>query len=62
MKQATNEWVQRAWKVFPGGPSAGYNLPDELSVILTRGKGARVYDITGKKFIDFTMGWGSVIL
>jgi len=37
-------------------------LPRELSVVLTRGQGARVYDATGREFIDLTMGWGSVIL
>jgi len=62
MKEPENEWSRRSWKVFPGGCLGEYNLPQELSIVLTRGKGARVYDTTGKEFIDFTMGWGSVIL
>lgn len=62
MKEPENEWSQRSWKVFPGGCLGEYNLPQELSIVLTRGQGARVYDTTGKEFIDFTMGWGSVIL
>jgi glutamate-1-semialdehyde 2,1-aminomutase len=62
MKEPENEWSRRSWKVFPGGCLGEYNLPQELSVVLTRGQGARVYDTTGKEFIDFTMGWGSVIL
>lgn len=62
MKEPDNEWSRRSWKVFPGGCLGEYNLPQELSIVLTRGQGARVYDTTGKEFIDFTMGWGSVIL
>ncbi|MFH1934643.1 MAG: aspartate aminotransferase family protein [Pseudomonadota bacterium] len=62
MKEPENEWSRRSWKVFPGGCLGEYNLPQELSVVLTRGQGARVYDTTGKEYVDFTMGWGSVIL
>ena len=62
MREAASEWARRSWKVFPGGSLGEYNLPRELSVVLARGQGARVYDATGKEFIDFTMGWGSVIL
>jgi len=62
MKEAASEWAWRSWEVFPGGSLGEYNLPRELSVVLTRGQGARVYDAAGKEFIDFTMGWGSVIL
>jgi len=62
MKEAANEWARRSWKVFPGGSLGEYNLPRELSIVLSRGKGAKVYDTTGREFIDLTMGWGSVIL
>jgi len=62
MKEAASEWARRSWEVFPGGSLGEYNLPRELSVVLTRGQGARVYEAAGKEFIDFTMGWGSVIL
>ena len=62
MKETENEWVKRSWRVFPAGSLGEYNLPRELSVVLSRGKGARVYDTTGREFIDLTMGWGTVIL
>ena len=62
MKEAENEWVKRSWRAFPGGSLGEYNLPRELSIVLNRGKGARVYDTTGREFIDLTMGWGTVIL
>ena len=62
MKEEANKWGERSWKVFPGGSLGEYNLPRELSIVLNRGKGARVYDTTGREFIDLTMGWGTVIL
>lgn len=58
----SNEWGLRSWKVFPGGSLGEYNLPPELSIVLSRGKGACVYDAEGNEYVDFTMGWGSVIL
>ena len=52
----------RSLAVFPGGSLGEYNLPAELSVVLARGEGAAVWDTDGRRFTDFTMGWGSVIL
>src|SRR4030095_10333744 len=52
----------RAWDLFPPGSPGEYNLPRELSVVLARGERATVWDTDGRAFIDFTMGWGSVIL
>jgi glutamate-1-semialdehyde 2,1-aminomutase len=62
MKVSVNEWGKRSWNVFPGGSLGEYNLPQELSIVLSRGEGSRVYAADGTEFIDFTMGWGSVIL
>lgn len=57
-----NEWGSRSWKVFPGASLGEYNLPREMAIVLARGNGARVYDVSGNEYVDFTMGWGSVIL
>jgi len=62
MAEQEDTWAKRSWKVFPGGSLGEYNLPREISVVLSRGKGARVYDTTGREFIDLTMGWGTVLL
>lgn len=53
---------ERAWAVFPGGSLGEYNLPPDLGVVLDRGEGATVWDTEGRPFLDFTMGWGSVLL
>ena len=57
-----NKWVERAWRVFPGGSLGEYNLPQNLSTVLVRGNGSKVYDIQDREYIDLTMGWGSVLL
>lgn len=62
MEKFASEWGRRSWGVFPGGSLGEYNLPAELSIALCRGRGSRVFDADGHEYIDFTMGWGSVIL
>ena len=54
--------AERAQLVFPAGSLGEYNLPPELSVVLTHGQGVNVWDTGGRLFTDFTMGWGSVLL
>jgi glutamate-1-semialdehyde 2,1-aminomutase len=52
----------RSAAVFPGASLGEYNLPADMAVVLARGKGATVWDGAGRRFLDFTMGWGSVLL
>lgn len=52
----------RALSVFPAGSPGEYNLPPDLVTVLARGEGAAVWDTQGRRFLDFTMGWGSVLL
>ena len=62
MKKSSPDWVERSFSVFPGGSLGEFNLPKELSTVLSHGKGSRIYDVYGKEFIDFSIGWGSDIL
>jgi glutamate-1-semialdehyde 2,1-aminomutase len=48
--------------VFPGASLGEYNLPGDMAVVLARGEGPAVWDAAGRRFLDFTMGWGSVLL
>lgn len=52
----------RSAAVFPGASLGEYNLPADMAVVLARGEGATVWDGAGRRFLDFTMGWGSVLL
>ncbi|OFX33789.1 MAG: hypothetical protein A2Z07_04265 [Armatimonadetes bacterium RBG_16_67_12] len=54
--------AERALAVFPAGSPGEYNLPPDLVTVLVRGEGAAVWDAGGRRFTDFTMGWGSVLL
>ena len=51
-------------KYIPGGAhtySRGYDqFPANATEILTRGKGAYVYDLKGKKYLDYSMGLRAV--
>ena len=56
------DWVDLSFQLFPGGSFGEFNLPRELSTVLSHGKGSRLYDVYGKEFIDVSLSWGSVIL
>ena len=56
------ELAGRSAAVFPGASLGEYNLPEDMAVVLARGEGPTVWDAAGRRFLDFTMGWGSVLL
>lgn len=52
----------RSAAVFPGASLGEYDLPEDMAVVLAGGDGATVWDAAGRRYVDFTMGWGSVLL
>ena len=56
------EAVQRSLRVFPGGSNGEFNLPPELSIVISQGKGSELRDTSGASYLDFSMGWGSVLV
>ena len=49
-----NNLRKRALKVFTGGISNGeYGLEAEDILVMIRGKGCKLWDTTGREFIDF---------
>jgi glutamate-1-semialdehyde aminotransferase len=50
--------ADRSLALFPGGSLGEYNLPPDQIIVLARGHGAAVWDTTGRRWDDFTMGWG----
>lgn len=54
----TNELVEQARRVLPGGTFG--NMPAE--VILKEGKGGRIYDEAGKEYVDFLLGSGPMFI
>jgi glutamate-1-semialdehyde 2,1-aminomutase len=54
--------VDLSFKLFPAGSFGEFNLPKQLSTVLSHGNGSKLYDVFGKEFIDYSLSWGSVIL
>jgi len=54
--------VDLSFQLFPGGSFGEFNLPRELSTVLSHGHGSRLYDVFGREFIDCSLSWGSAIL
>ena len=59
---AIPEAVQRSLRVFPAGSNGEFNLPPELSIVISQGKGSELRDTNGATYLDFSMGWGSVLV
>lgn len=55
-------YVDRSWRVFPAGSNGEFGLPEDLCTVIAEGEGCVVRDATGREYLDFTMGWGSVLL
>lgn len=53
---------ERSLVVFPAGSNGEFNLPPELATVIARGEGCELWDSDGRRFVDFSMGWGSVLV
>jgi glutamate-1-semialdehyde 2,1-aminomutase len=66
MHQETSEKLfQEAQKYLPGGvnsPVRAYKAVGGTPPFITRGKGSRIYDEDGNRFIDYVCSWGPLIL
>lgn len=47
---------------FPAGSNGEFNLPPELTIVIERGEGCQLWDTESRRFIDFSMGWGSCLV
>lgn len=54
-------YTDRSLRVFPAGSNGEFNLPPELTRVIESGRGCRLWDAEGREFLDFSMGWGSVL-
>ncbi|MFQ5935365.1 MAG: aminotransferase class III-fold pyridoxal phosphate-dependent enzyme [Acidiferrobacterales bacterium] len=52
----------RVLAVFPAGSNGELNLPPELAMVITNGRGCELWDSAGRRFMDFSIGWGSVLV
>lgn len=52
----------RALSVFPAGSNGEFGLPEALVTVIREGRGCELVDAGGRRFLDFSMGWGSVLV
>lgn len=52
------EWIERARKVLPAGGFGNF----DPNVIISRGKGSRVWDEDGREYVDYLIGSGPMLL
>ena len=65
MASKSEEIFQRATKKIPGGvnsPVRAWKSVRGHPLIIERGRGGHVFDIDGKRYIDFVGSWGPLIL
>lgn len=53
---------ERSLAVFPAGSNGEFNFTEELTRVFHRGEGCRLWDTDGREYLDFSMGWGSVLV
>lgn len=61
--EQTAEWFRRAKRSLVNGVSSGFRYGgDEDTLVIDHGEGAYVFDMDGRRYIDFHCGYGPVIL
>ena len=53
---------ERSQAIFPAASNGEFNLPSDLAIVVERGEGCQLWDVDGRRFLDFSMGWGSVLV
>ena len=53
---------ERARAVFPAGSNGEFDLPEALTLVAASGEGCHLTAADGRRFVDFSMGWGSALV
>ncbi len=61
MTPGSQKATARAKKVLPMGVASNFQFFDPHPVVMARGKGSRMWDVDGNEYIDFNMGYGSLL-
>ncbi|MBI4638576.1 MAG: aspartate aminotransferase family protein [Candidatus Rokubacteria bacterium] len=54
--------LETAARRLPGGVLGSARFPDDLAFIVKRGQGSKLYDVSGREYIDYLLGSGPLIL
>ena len=61
----SGELIRRAEDLFPGGvnsPVRAFRSVDRQPLLLERGLGAHVWDVDGRRYVDYIGSWGPALL
>ncbi len=59
----TAEWFERSKRVLVNGVSSQFRYwGDEDTIVIDRGEGGHIFDADGRRYIDYQLGFGPVIL
>ena len=58
----TDDFVQRALRVLPGGVLGSHRNGEGLEFVVKEGRGAHLWDTTGRRYIDCLLGSGPMVL
>ncbi|MGH7321593.1 MAG: aspartate aminotransferase family protein [Candidatus Rokuibacteriota bacterium] len=54
--------LEKAARYLPGGTLGTYRFADELAFVVRRAQGSKLYDASGREYIDYLLGSGPMIL
>ena len=54
--------LEKAARFLPGGALGSYRFPGDLAFVVGRARGARLWDVSGREYIDYLLGSGPMIL
>ncbi|MBI2871973.1 MAG: aspartate aminotransferase family protein [Chloroflexi bacterium] len=54
--------LEKARRYLPGGTMGNVYSPDENAFVIKRGRGSRVWDVSGNEYIDYLLGSGPMVL
>ncbi len=60
--EKSREFFQRALEVMPYGVSSNYRYGGDDTLVVAEARDGYVYNFDGKRYIDYRLGWGPIIL
>lgn len=65
MKSSSRRLFEEAKKYMPGGvnsPVRAFGAVDATPLFISEARGAKIYDVEGREYIDYLLSWGPMIL
>src|SRR4051812_40527601 len=57
-----HELLQKAEEYLPGACLGMMSLPPDVRIVMARGQGSKVYDSSGREYLDYMLGSGPLLL